>query len=264
MPADGYFLFTLVLKMAVAAGFVIAATVIAERAGAFIGSLIVTLPVSTGPAYIFIALDHDASFVARAALTSVSNNVPTAFYTATFVIMAQRFGPWLSVAVGLLVWFVMTYLFSQTAWTLTPAIMVNVAVVAVFFFLVRSFREVPMPRLPMRWFDLLLRAVLVGVLIAAVVTLSFTIGPEKTGILASFPATFTATMLILHRRVGGKATAAVMAHSLVGLLGFGLCMAVLNLAAVPVGAPLALCLAFLFSISWNAATLLLRRAGVPL
>lgn len=263
MPADGYFLFALVLKMAVAAGFVIAATVIAERAGAFIGSLIVTLPVSTGPAYIFIALDHDASFVARAALTSVYNNVPTVFYTATFVILAQQHGPWLSVAAGLLVWFVMTWLFSQAAWILTAAIVANVVAVTIVFLLVRAFREAPMPRLPMRWSDLLLRAVLVGVLIAAVVTLSFTIGPEKTGILASFPATFTATMLILHRRVGGKATAAVMAHSLVGLLGFGLCMAVLNLAAVPVGAPFALCLALLFSLSWNAAALLLRRAGVP-
>jgi len=264
MPADGYFLFTLALKMAVAAGFVIAATVIAERAGAFIGSLIVTLPISTGPAYVFIALDHEAHFVARAALTSVYNNVPTAFYTATFVVMAQRCGPWLSVAVGLLVWFVMTYLFSQLTWALTPAIAVNVAAITVFFFLVRSFREAPMPRLPMRRSDLLLRAILVSVLIAAVVTLSFTIGPEKTGLLASFPATFTATMLILHRRVGGKATAAVMAHSLVGLLGFGLCMAVLYLTAIPAGAPLALCFALLFSMSWNTATLLLRRAGVPL
>lgn len=264
MPADGYFLFTLALKMAVTAGFVIAATVVAERAGAFIGSLIVTLPISTGPAYVFIALDHNAAFVARAALTSVYNNVPTAFYTVTFVVMAQRFGPWLSVAVGLLVWMITTYLFGQVVWTVTPAVLANVAAVTVFFFLVRSFREAPMPRLPLRWFDLLLRALIVSTLIAAVVTLSFTIGPEKTGLLASFPATFTATMLILHRRVGGKATAAVMAHSLIGLLGFSLCMAVLYLTAVPVGAPLALCLALLFSVSWNAATLLLRRAGVPL
>ncbi len=104
-----------------------------------------------------------------------------------------------------------------------------------------------MPKLPLRWTELATRAVIVSALIAAVVTLSFTIGPEKTGILASFPATFTPTMFVLHRRVGGPATAAVMAHSLVGLPGFSLCMAVLHLAAVPVGAPWALGLALLFS-----------------
>lgn len=264
MPPDIYFLFTLSIKMAVAAGFVIAATVVAERAGAFIGSLIVTLPISTGPAYVFIAFDHDTEFVARAALTSVLNNVPTILYTVVFIFLAQRFGAVVSVATGLLVWFASTFLLNQTAWALTPAIALNVAAVVVFFFVVRRFREAPMPRLPLRWPELMLRAVIVSVVIAAVVTLSFTIGPERTGILASFPATFTATMFILQRRVGGKATAAVMAHSLVGLLGFSLCMAVLYLTAAPVGAPLALCLAFLFSLSWNAAVLMLRRSGLAL
>jgi uncharacterized membrane protein (GlpM family) len=264
MPADGYFLFTLAIKMAVAAGFVIAATVIAERAGAFIGSLIVTLPISAGPAYVFIALDHDAEFVARAALTSVYNNVPTALYAVLFVFLAQRFNAAVSVGAGLMMWFATTWLLHRFDWTLMPAILINVVAVVFLFFLVRRFREAPMPRLPLRWTDLLLRALIVGALIGAVVALSFTIGPEMTGVLASFPATFTSTMLILHRRVGGKATAAVMAHSLVGLLGFGLCMAVLYLAALPLGVPVALCLALLFSMSWNASVLLLRRAGIAL
>lgn len=264
MPIDGYFLFTLFVKMAVAAGFVIAATIVAERAGAFIGSLIVTLPISTGPAYVFLALDHDADFVARAALTSVINNVPTLLYAATFVLLAQRSGAALSVASGLLVWFVCTFLLFQMSWDVLPAVALNVVVTTILFFVVRRFRDAPMPRLPLRWFDILIRAVIVGVLIGAVVALSFIIGPELTGILASFPATVTSTMFILHRRVGGKATAAVMAHSLIGLLGFSLCMVVLYLTAAPVGAPLALCLALAFSVSWNTAVLLLRRAGVAL
>ena len=264
MSADSLFLLGLATKMVVAAGFVIAATVIAERAGAFIGSLIVTLPISTGPAYVFVALDHDADFVARAALTSVANNVPTVLYTVIFVFLAQRFSALVSVAIGLLAWTIATILLNLTTWTLVPAIFLNIVFVTFFFFVVRRFREAPMPKLPLRWTELLLRAVIVSMLIAAVVTLSFTIGPEKTGILASFPATFTSTMYILHRRVGGPATAAVMAHSLIGLLGFSLCMAVLHLTAVPVGAPWALVLALLFSVSWNAAVLLSRRAGVPL
>lgn len=259
MAPETLFWFGLLLKMAVAAGFVIAATVIAERAGAFIGSLIVTLPVSTGPAYIFVALDHDADFVARAASASVANNVPTLLYTALFIALAQRYNAFVSVGAGLCVWFLATFLFSQMAWPLVAALALNVAVTILLFVLVRRFREAPMPRMPQQWFDLLLRAALVSLLIAAVVSLSYSLGPEKTGLLASFPVTFTSTMFILHRRVGGPATAAVMAHSLLGLLGFGFCMAVLSLAAIPVGAPFALLLALLFSLCWNAAILLLRR-----
>jgi hypothetical protein len=264
MSSDSVFWLSLVVKMAVAAGFVIAATVIAERAGAFIGSLILTLPISTGPAFVFVALDHDSDFVVRAALTGVVNNVPTVLYTLVFIFMAQLFGAFLSVAAGLLVWLTFTILLNMNSWDLQVAAALNVICVVIACILVRRFRDAPMVQLPLRWPELLVRACMVSLLIAAVVTLSFAIGPEKTGILASFPATFTATMFILHRRVGGAATAAVMAHSVPGLLGFGFAIAVLYLTAVPLGTPLSLTLALAFSISWNVSILQLRRAGISL
>ena len=62
MPPDFYFALTLIVKMAVTAGFLLAATVTAERAGPLIGGLVATLPISAGPVYIFLALDHDARF----------------------------------------------------------------------------------------------------------------------------------------------------------------------------------------------------------
>jgi hypothetical protein len=264
VPVDPYFLFVLATKMAITVGFVIAATVIAERAGPLIGALIVTLPISAGPAYVFIALDHDASFVAGAALASVLNNVPTVLYTVAFVLLAQRFGVLASVGAGLSVWLVSTLLLNQVSWALLPAILLNVVAVAVFLPVVRRFQHAPIPRLPLRFSELVVRAIIVAVLIAAVVTLSFTIGPAKTGILASFPATFTSTMVILQRRIGGKAAAAVMAHSLMGLLGFSLCVAVLYLTVVPLGRTAGLLLALAFSMSWNFGLLMLRRAGFEL
>ena len=259
-----YFLITLAIKMAVTAGFVIVATIIAERAGPLIGALIVTLPISAGPAYVFVALDHDAQFVARSALASVLNNVPTVFYTVAFVLLAQRFGAFASVAAGLAVWFATALILNQMFWPLIPAIVLNVTIVAILLSVVRGFQDVKMPRMPLRFSELMLRAAIVAVLIAVVVSLSFTVGPELTGMIASFPATFTSTMIILHRRLGGKAAAAVMAHSLMGLLGFALCVAVLYLTAVPLGRTAGLLLALAFSMSWNLGLLMLRRAGVRL
>jgi len=48
--------------MAITALFVSVATIIAERLGAAVGALVATLPVSAGPVYVFLALDHDAAF----------------------------------------------------------------------------------------------------------------------------------------------------------------------------------------------------------
>ena len=68
MPADIYFALTLIAKMAITAGFVLAATVAAERAGPLVGALVATLPLGAGPVYVFLALDHDTHFIAQSAV----------------------------------------------------------------------------------------------------------------------------------------------------------------------------------------------------
>jgi len=96
----------------------------------------------------------------------------------------------------------------------------------------QRFRHVRMPLITRRWYDIPLRASMVAALVATVVTLSGWVGPAITGILALFPVVFTSLMLILHPRIGGPATAAVIANSAWGLMGFGLAIAVLHLAAL--------------------------------
>ena len=60
------------------------------------------------------------------------------------------------------------------------------------------------------------------------------------GIFAVFPIVTLSMMLILHPRIGGPATAAIIANAMWGLVGFALAMLTLHLTAVPLGAPLAL------------------------
>ena len=63
------------------------------------------------------------------------------------------------------------------------------------------------------------------------VTLSGAVGPRSRGIIALFPVVFTSLMLILQPRIGGPATAAVIANGLWGLIGFGIAIVVLHLVA---------------------------------
>lgn len=115
-----------------AAAVVVAAIVLAERAGAFYGSLIISLPISTGPAYVFVALDHDSKFVSLAALTSLANNVPTILYIVVLTTLAHKSSAALVIAGGLLVWLTFTILLTSTTWSLLPAIAVNVCSSRVF------------------------------------------------------------------------------------------------------------------------------------
>jgi hypothetical protein len=69
-------------------------------------------------------------------------------------------------------------------------------------------------------------------------------------------------MIILHRRIGGKPTAAIMANAVVGLAGFGIAVVTLNLTAVPLGSPLALALALAVSVGANLLIYFSRRRGL--
>ncbi len=90
MSPDLAFILTLALRMAVTAAFVVSASVITERAGPVIGALVATLPISAGPSYVFLALDHDAAFIAEGALASLPINAVTIFLALTYVVLAQR------------------------------------------------------------------------------------------------------------------------------------------------------------------------------
>ena len=249
----------LAAKMVVTALFVTAATVIAERLGATVGALVATLPVSAGPVYVFLALDHNSTFISSSAVASLALNSATAIYLTAYVLAAQRKSMWLSISLAFVAWLAAVLVLSPMQWTAWPAFALNVIVFTACTFVVQPFCLVHIPSTTRSWYDFALRAVLVASLVGVVVTLSFQIGPRGSGVLAVFPVIYTSIMLILHRRIGGPATAAVLANAVPALGGFGLALLTLHLAAVPLGSGTALIMALGVSVAWNAAIYGIRR-----
>jgi len=244
-------LLTLALRMAITAAFVVTASVITERSGPVIGALIATLPISAGPSYVFLALDHDAAFIAEGALASLPINAATIFLGLTYVVLAQRQSASVSCLTAVAVWILLASFIRSMQWTLTGGLIANAVAFAICVPLLRRFRHVKMPLITRRWYDIPLRASLVATLVALVVTLSGWVGPQISGIIALFPVVFTSMMLILHPRIGGPPTAAVLANSAGGLMGLGIAIAVLHVAALRFGSAVGLSLALMVCVSWN-------------
>jgi hypothetical protein len=262
MSPDLYFALTLIVRMAVTAAFLLAATVTAERAGPLVGGLVATLPISAGPVYIFLALDHGSAFIAQSALGSLVTNALNIMFALTYVLLAQKRSLGISLGSAFIVWFALSWLTGLLHWTLGSAILWNVVTLALALWLSAPLRHVLSPRIHARWYDLVLRAAMVALLVGIVVTLSYRIGPTASGNLAVFPIVLTSIILILHRRVGGPATAAVMSHAVTGLGGFAIATIALHLAAVPLGAPLALALTLAVSVGCNLVLFFVRRRAV--
>ncbi|HWD28488.1 MAG TPA: hypothetical protein VG387_15060 [Rhizomicrobium sp.] len=252
MSPEIHFLLVLVLRMAITAAFVVSASIITERSGPVIGALVATLPISAGPSYTFLALDHDAAFIAEGALASLPVNAATIWMGLVYAGLAQRFSMWISAGSAIAVWLVLATIMRQFEWTLAAGLIVNAITFAICVPLLKPYQHVAkMPLLARRWYDIPLRAALVATLVATVVTTSAWVGPRVTGVMALFPIVFSSMMLILHPRIGGKATAAVLANSAWGLMGFGLGIAVLHLAVLHFGSAIGLSAALATCIVWN-------------
>ena len=263
MPADLTFAITLIVKMAITAGFVLAATVTAERAGPPVGGLVATLPIGAGPVYVFLAMDHDAHFIAQSAVASLAINAANVVFALVYALLAQRRSLGVSLPGAFLVWLVLALLMHAIHWSFTAAALLNVAVLVVCLRRARPLRDVRMPAFRARWYELAMRAAMVAILVGVTVTFSFQIGPGGSGILAVFPIVLISIMIILHRRVGGPPAAAVLANAITGLVGFAFAAAALHLAAEPFGTAIGLSLALATSVGWGFLVYGARLRGFP-
>src|SRR5215217_660089 len=118
MSPELAFILTLGFRMAITAAFVVSASVITERSGPVIGALVATLPVSAGPSYVFLALDHDAAFIAQGALASLPVNAATIFMALTYVVLAQRRSLLVSCGSAVAVWIAFASIIRQFDWPL--------------------------------------------------------------------------------------------------------------------------------------------------
>jgi hypothetical protein len=259
---DLTFWFALVLKMAVTAGFVVGAAMVTERSGPIVGALVATLPIAAGPAYVFLALEHDSQFISQSALGSIAAHAATGVFSLVYVLLAQRFGTFVSVAGAVCAWVAAALPLRSAEWNFLAIAGVNLAIFGVAIAATSSYRNVRMPAVVRRWYDVPLRASMVAGLVAAVVGLSGHVPPTFTGLLAVYPIVMTCLMLIFHPRAGGPATATLIANTLWGLVGFSACLFTVHLAPPLVGTPAGLILALAVSIAWNLVVWALRRQRV--
>jgi len=249
----------LATKVGATMAVVLAAAVVAERVGPFFGALVACLPVSAGPAYVLLALQSSDQFISESALASATTVPATTAFQVAYLLIAPQTGVVASLAGGIAAWGAAVAVLRSFHWGEFGAIALNVVAFAVALYVARR-AEIPgqIERTERRWYELPMTAVLVGCLVAGVVTLSAVLGPAFTGTAALFPVAFSSLALALHPRLGGRVSAATMAAALRAMPGFALGLLVLHVLAVPVGTPVALCLALATMLAWSGALIAWR------
>jgi len=245
-------------KLLLTAAIVVTASIATERAGPLIGALVVTLPATVWPAYLFLSLDHDAAFVAESAVGGLAMNAVNGVFMLVYVVLAQKRGLAISLVVAIAVWIALAFLARLVSWSEIGAIALNLVVYPACVWLVRPYGNVAMPLALRRWYDIPVRTLLVCALMGTVLAFSQWGGPVVTGFIAVFPISTTSSILILQPRIGGRATAAMVAHGILGMAGIGVGLAALHAAIGIVGIVTALTLALLVPVGWNLSAWTIR------
>ncbi|MCZ8316544.1 hypothetical protein [Phreatobacter sp.] len=255
------FLIALLTKALTTAAIVLAASFVAERARPFLAALVLALPISTGPAYVILALDHDAGFIAEAALSSLAGNVAIAPAAIAYALLARRGGGLIvSYAAMITAWLAAALAVKAFAWGTVSAVILNLVVFGLATALTWGWRGGEKPaRVERRWYDLPLRAAIVVSVVVAVILVSERLGPGATGIAALFPASFSSFILLMHRRLGGPAVASAFVNGMTMIFGFTGFLLALHLFAAQGAVWTGLAVGLAIPVAWSALLLVLSR-----
>jgi len=247
------------LKMVMTAAVVVITSVAVERSGPFIGAVIGALPTAAGAAYTILALEHPPAFIAASAIGSVAINGAVAIFAATYAILAQRHGLIVSLGGAALLWFAIAAALRLVDWTPLSAVALNAAIYAVTIPLSWRFRASAGPVAFVRTrFDIPLRALTAALVVAVVTAASSSIGSFASGMFALFPIILGSSIVIMHPRIGGKATASMLAHVQLPLIGLALGFLVVHYLVAPIGVWPALAVGLVVCLAWSGLLLAIR------
>lgn len=250
---------SLVIKLASTALLVVVATGFAARFGAFIGAMIAAIPISAGPAYLFIAMENDTAFVAQSALTSVAVNPMTVVFLIICASLVERWGILVGLVAGLAAWFAGAFAVSYYPMSLIEACLFNGFVFAVAIYLSRSLLGDVAGKPPKRgWIDIPLRVAAVVMVVGSAVVVGRIVGPKAAGVVALVPVVWISMAVVIYARQGGATCSAVLANGIVPMIGFWLALAAIHLLAEAHGSTVALMAGLAVSVGWTLGVTIAR------
>jgi uncharacterized membrane protein (GlpM family) len=260
MSPDLVFWYELALKMALTATIVVIVSVTVERSGPFVGALIAALPTAAGAAYIILGFEHPPQFIAASAVGSAAATASVSIFCLVYAALAQRRGLVLSLGLAFIVWFAAAAALRLYTWTPLTAAILNIVVFGITVPLSWRYRTSgPPPKFLRTPYDIPLRAITAAIVVAVVTTASYSIGSFASGVFAVFPIVMGCSVVILHPRVGGVASASMMAHAQIALNGLWLGFLAVHYLVASVGVWMAYVLGMAVCIAWSLMLWLIRK-----
>ena len=249
----------LLLKLTLAPLLVALATLVARRWGPKVGGIVVGLPLSTGPIFLFLAIDQGLGFAERACIGILFGLVGLAAFALVYTAVSRYAGWGVSIILAVVAFFLVSA--SVGSYTLTGAIEAAIAAYAALilaaWLIPRS--RVGATRLASPWWDIWFRMIAAATLTLAITAAAERLGPTFSGIVGTYPVVSTVATTFTHHRFGRDAAIAMVRGSVLSWIGFVSCFLVIGLALKPYGLAASLGLAALATVGTTILVLWIDR-----
>jgi len=254
----------LALKLLLAPVLILAATLVTRRFGPRVGGWLVSLPLTSTPVLVILALEQGESFAAAAALGSISGMAANAAFGVAYA-RGGRGGPLWGMAAA-------TPAFLVTGAVLQPVLGVEPLGLALIAWgcITAGLLALPPrtsargPSSHPRW-DIPARMVVATSLVFLLTTVAPLLGAGISGLLATYPVYSSVMSAFTHRVAGLPAATELVRGHLTGIYGTVAFFLVLTLAMVPLGVGPSLLAAIAAALATQAVAFRLapgRRARV--
>jgi len=206
----------LVMKIVLSAGMVIAITLTAERVSTRLAGVLIGFPLGAGLTLFFLGLEQGAAFAAESSLWSIQGILAALCFCWCYRIGSLLFAakskvsPWVCCLMGLAGYFLTTAVLK----VLMPGdpVIRTIVVVLLLFILAIVFRKASgrkiVEKVEISWPLLMVRAWFAAFVILGITGVAVLVGPEWSGLFATFPTVILPSVMILHFHYGGKSVPA--------------------------------------------------------
>lgn len=238
-----------------------AATLGARRWGPVIGGWMISLPLTSGPVALFLAVDRGPSFAASAAEASVAGNVAIVAFCLAYARVATRAGWPAAIAAAGIGWL-------AAALALQPALGLPVGVVFILVTVVLAVALRAMPpgsarpsSEPAPGWDLPLRVAVGTTVVLALTAAAPVLGSSTSGLLAMLPVIASVLAIFTQRRDGAGTAIGVLRGILTGLFGTAAFLTVVSASIQRLGVAVAFSAAIVTVVVIQLVTLSLLRVS---
>ena len=222
------------LKLTITPVLVALMSLAARRWGPTIGGLVMGLPWMTGPIVFFLGLERGETYAAQTAVGVLAGAVGIGSYIVAYVYTA-RHAPWpISLPAAFVAYAVTGYAASGLEMTLWVAAISGAASLYAAFLIV--------PRVPdpggiryLPWWDIPMRMLSTAVLVAIITVSADYLGPELSGVVATYPVILSVISAFTHSQWGWASVAQLARGVSLSLLSFVVFFLVVGLSAEALG-----------------------------